>query len=232
MAYLRSIVLFAIVAALAGCDLLTAGQDDEDRTLYPLHNAIEATLGVAPELPDTGDAPGDSEPGDDSATTDTGASEHAAAANEEIAGEDGESEAAPVAVVAVVDGYFLLEPGEDEENTTALENARRRERVTRQEIQDSLVKNKLIDALPRDAATEKQARDEIIAHNSAELSTELAAGIGTALDAAIIICALIDRDGAEVNIVAQLTSDGKLIYQETIKDWEPLVTAVDAPEVE
>lgn len=261
MTYFRGIAVVILASSLIGCDLFTADESREDRTLYPLHHAI---LGLLDADAVDADSDGHSDSSNDAVahrdqSTDSGAN------GEPTAGEDSHDEASAdaeahaeslnsdkghsgpselntdsitgtisVAVVAIVDSFSLSTPSEeDEEADTALRaDAKRRERVARQEIQDSLIENTFINVLPRDNGNENKARAEIIANNSAELSTVLASEIGNALAARVIVCVLIDEAGREVNIVAQQTIDGMLIYQETIMDWKPVMEAIAEPETE
>ena len=140
----------------------------------------------------------------------------------------------PVVVVAVVDSHYLRPAGEEDEEQAAAQvvDAQRRERVVRREIHNALVANSLMQALPSDESNEALARQSIIANNSASLSKELCATIGTALGAEVIICVLIDREGAEVNVAAQVTATGEMIYQDALTDWEPAVNAIEQEPVE
>ncbi|MBN2083005.1 hypothetical protein JW859_12470 [bacterium] len=243
--------LFALLLLswlIASCDLLFSSQEHIDRTLWPLQSAIEAELGLAvdAETDGHGDTPAglvdhSSEPtvpppaaqptpetAAEPGNAPESAPEDSAPAVEETAESTVLPQTAPnsVAVVSVVD-TTSIPTGEEEPDPELLATALRRERVVRQAINNALVENKLINVVQPDEANTELARAEIIAKNSAALSTPLAAEIGQGIGAAVIVCALIDKQGAEVNIVAQLTVNGKLIYQDTIKDWE-IVTAEEA----
>jgi hypothetical protein len=193
--------------------LNTAEENQQDSTLYPLQIAIEKKLSPAETSSAAGDVASSS-----ADTTHAADAEHTS-----------EPPASAVAVLAVVDSTALQAAAEeDEEQAVAAVDALRRERIVRQAINSALVANALIDVVQPDQESTETARAEIIAKNSAALSTALAAQIGEQLGAAILVCAMIDRLGAEVNIVAQNAHDGKLVYQDTIKDWN--VTAGSAEE--
>lgn len=136
-----------------------------------------------------------------------------------------------VAVVAVVDSGALVEDagqaaGGDTDNSAAL----RRERVVRHELNNSLVRNSLIDVVQPDQAVIELARSGIITANSAALSESLVGQIGELLNADAVVCAIVDLEGKEVSVAVQDINDGRLIYHETIADWQS--TTAEAGEAE
>jgi hypothetical protein len=131
-----------------------------------------------------------------------------------------------VAVVAVVDSYFLADVGAEEEAGTGDDAAAlRRERLVRQELNNRLVQNSLIEVIHPAQDSVAKARDEIIAGNSAALHFDTTKEIGKALGADVLVCVLIDEAGDEVNVVAMQVPEGTLIYQDTIKHWDLLTEA-------
>jgi hypothetical protein len=131
-----------------------------------------------------------------------------------------------VSVVAVVDSYFLADTAAEEEaDTGEVAAALRRERLVRQELNNRLVENSLIEVIHPDQDSVTRARDEIIAGNSAALHFETAKEIGETLGVDVLACVLIDEAGGEVNVVAMQVPAGKLIYQDTIKHWDLLTEA-------
>ena len=129
-------------------------------------------------------------------------------------------------VLAVVDSSIMGQAApdaKDEEAKAKYDEAQRRERVVRQELNNVLVNNTLIDVVQPGQAEIDKARAEIAANNSSALSIALALELGTALKADYLICALIDEDGKMVNIDAQQTADGKLAFQDTIENWPALI---------
>ena len=212
----RLICLILPLLAICGCELLSGeAAETVDSSLFPLQIAIE---GYSPPVGSghttaIGDDEGH-EP-DDSQQPDFAAGAHI--------------KPAAVAVLSVVDST-ALETGDEEAEEGAEAEALRRERVVRQAINSALVANSLIDVVQPDQQSSDTARAEIIAKNSAALSTQLADEMGQMTGADILVCAMIDRLGADVNIVAQSTHDGKLVYQDTIKDWEVVVDSEDEAE--
>lgn len=153
-----------------------------------------------------------------------------------VAADGAEQHAAnTVTVVAVVDSYFLADTAAEEEaDTGEVAAALRRERLVRQELNNRLVENSLIEVIHPDQDSVTRARDEIIAGNSAALHFETAKEIGETLAVDVLACVLIDEAGDEVNVVAMQLPEGKLIYQDTINHWDLLIeaneqTAEEAP---
>lgn len=284
MVFLRIIAIAAVLLWLAGCDKLPFGQANiEDKTLYPLQNAIEEYIAHQADAPAGAHAPGHSTGGNGhgpaAADADPAHADPPAAHGEDTEdhpdpGHAGDEEAhpadptghdphametshagdngsvptghgddavdhgdvvgLPVVVVAVVDSHYLLQASEEDEEAAAtqINDAQRRERVVRGEIHNALVLNTLIMALPRDAENEALARQFIIDNNSEALSKELCMTVGESLGAEIIICVLIDEEGREVNVAAQVSATGEMIYQDVLKDWEPAVKAIEEEPVE
>lgn len=138
----------------------------------------------------------------------------------------GQRVANTASVVAVVDSYFLADTAAEEEagageGTAAL----RRERLVRQELNNRLVENSLIEVIHPDQASVVRARDEIIAGNSAALHFNTTKEIGETLGVNVLVCVLIDEAGDEVNVVAMQVPEGKLVFQDTIKHWDLLIEA-------
>lgn len=210
---MRLTYLLVPMLIICGCDLLSGeAAEPIDCSLFPLQIAIESYSPPAggshvADIPDT-------------AGHDTDTAHHADTTTPI------HTELASVAVLSVVDSTALETEAEEPEEGAEAE-ALRRERVVRQAINSALVANTLIDVVQPDQASSDKAREEIIAKNSAALSTPLANEMRQLTGADIIVCAMIDRLGADVNIVAQSTHDGKLVYQDTIKDWEVVVGAPD-----
>lgn len=132
-----------------------------------------------------------------------------------------------VAVVAVVDTAAMAalpEDGKvDEEAAANVAAAQSRERTVRQELNNVLVANTLIDVVQPEQPQIDAARHELIATNSAALSAPLALSTGTALNAVYLVCAIVDAEGAKVNLAAQQAEDGKVVYQGTLEDWSILL---------
>lgn len=128
-----------------------------------------------------------------------------------------------VSVVAVIDTAAMAAPSKDAKPDPAAADkaaaALRRERDVRQELNNVLVANKLMNVVQPDQAQIDKARQEISATNSAPLSAALAAEIGTALKAKYLVCAMIDDDGQQINVEAQQASDGKVVFQDTLLGW-------------
>jgi hypothetical protein len=128
-----------------------------------------------------------------------------------------------VSVVAVLDSAAMVPASKDTKPSADAaakeEAALRRERDVRQELNNVLVANKLMNVIQPDQVQIDKARQEIIATNSAPLSAALAAEIGTALKAQYLVCALIDDDGKQVSVEAQQAADGKVVFQDTLLNW-------------
>jgi len=192
-----------LLPLLAGCDLFAAPQQPTDTTLWPLQLAIEGELTTSASTVSAEPDPG--RPAGQSSVT--------------MIDESGGL--IPIAVLSVVDSSALTLNAEGSNVDQPLDSdALRRERLVHQSISSALVTNALIEVIQPEQASLDKARSEIIAVNSAALSAPLAEELGQHLGAEILICALIDRGGAEVNIVAQRARDGKLVYHDTIKDWD------------
>jgi len=134
-----------------------------------------------------------------------------------------------VAVVAVVDTAAMVPVAKDakpsEEAAAKEQAALGRERDVRQELNNVLVANKLMDVVQPDQAQIDKGRQEIIATNSTPLSAALASELGTALKAQYLVCAMIDEDGKQVDVEAQQTADGKVVFQDTLLNWSILKPA-------
>jgi len=207
----RLATICLLLPLLAGCQLLADQQTPPDTTLWPLQVAIEGLL-----------------------ATEQSAAGHPGArpAGQVSDGNYNASTAAiPVAIMAVVDSNALTQAAEQGGSEQPLDSeALRRERLVQQAISGALVTNSLMEVIQPDQASIDRAREEIVAVNSAALSAPTAAELGEQLGAEVLVNALIDRQGAEVNIVAQRSADGKLVYQDTIKDWEILAAPTEAEE--
>ena len=145
----------------------------------------------------------------------------------------GRSDTTQAAVLAIVDTSTIPTAGatEAEAEGASVAEALRRERIVRQELSNRLVSNRLIEVVQPTQTLIDQARAEITASNSAALSLETVKQSKDSLKTEYIVNALIDRDGAEVNVVAQRTTDGVVIFQETLLDWE-VVTGPATEEAE
>lgn len=129
------------------------------------------------------------------------------------------------AVLAVVDSFYLLEANEDTdlaEFAALSELADRRERVVRQELQKVLVNNTLISVMQPNEEQISAARAEVLAKNSAALSSTHVEELSTNLRVKHVVSALIDVDGTEVNVVAQTVPEGTIVFQETFYSWDIL----------
>lgn len=212
-------VRFAIICltllALAGCQLLAAPQQ-ADTTLWPLQIAIENQLSAG-------------EAGAQSSEAESPAAERPAGQGRATQTSDGGATIS-VAVLSVVDSSALASAESAGSDQPLDSDALRRERLVQQALSGALVTNSLIEVVQPDQASIDLARAEIIAINSAALSPPTAGQIGEQLGADVLVCALIDRQGAEVNIIAQRASDGKLLYQDTIKDWDVLAAPAETSE--
>ncbi|GEM_PF-1746371 len=149
---------------------------------------------------------------------------------EQMTGGDGlHSDTVSVAVGAVVDSSALSGSAEQpagDEGVSA--DALRRERVVRHELNNSLVRNSLINVVQPDQSAIDMARGGITTANSAALSDSLIAEIKELVHAEVLVCAIVDLDGRELSIAAQALSDGRLVYHETIADWKPLTAEEEA----
>lgn len=148
-----------------------------------------------------------------------------------LGGEGSHSDAVSVAVGAVVDSSALsgsAEQPQGDEGVSA--DALRRERVVRHELNNSLVRNSLMNVVQPDQTAIDLARGGITSANSAALSESLIAQIKELVHAEILVCAVVDLEGKELSIAAQALDDGRLIYHETIADWKPLTAEDEAAE--
>ena len=132
---------------------------------------------------------------------------------------------ARIAVLTVVDqSLFPKEESEEESEEdaalqqTARQSAQRRERQIRQAINARLVRNSMICVVQPSAENLASARAELIANDSAPLSQLGAATLGELLGVDYIVNVLIDREGQDVDVVAQHTADGAIVFQET-RNW-------------
>jgi hypothetical protein len=209
-------------------------QREVDRQLAELHNAIESLLPPEADTAAAGDSAGEEADTVASTSEDSSAGPSTASDDHSVSGEDahatGENqprEQIAVAVVAIVDSYEFQATAEEDEaaTATASQAAQRRERVTRNELVSLFVKNSDIASIPPDKDSQEAARAEIIATSSVELSRELAQQIASALKCEVLVCGMVEKDGAEVTLVAQLGSDGSNIYQDTINNWPAVVNA-------
>lgn len=141
-----------------------------------------------------------------------------------------------VAVLGILDTAALSPPSEDAAKAkppdpAKVSDAWRRERVLRQELSALLVKNRLLEMIQPTQEQIDEARNAMIAGNSAALNEDLVRKLGALLSAEYLICALSDDSGKAVSLVAQRCSDGVVVYQDTLKDWPALgdAAAVAAP---
>jgi hypothetical protein len=137
-----------------------------------------------------------------------------------------------VAVLGILDTAALSAPNPDAGKAkppeqASLEEAWRRERVIRQELSSILVKNRLLALVQPTQLQIDEARDAMIAGNSAALNEDLVKKLGSLLASEYLICAFSDDEGKAVSLVAQRSSDGVVIYQETLKDWPVLAAPAE-----
>lgn len=132
---------------------------------------------------------------------------------------------ARLAVLTVVDQSLFgadKATGDVEEDPAkqqaAREAALRRERQVRQAINARLVRNSLISVIQPSAEDLATARAELIGNDSAPLSQQSVMTLGELLQVDYFINVLIDREGQDVDIVAQNTADGAIVFQET-RNW-------------
>jgi hypothetical protein len=130
-----------------------------------------------------------------------------------------------LAVLTVVDQslFDTDTPAGDTEDDPAKKQAvrdaaLRRERQVRQAINARLVRNTLIRVVQPSAEDLATARAELIGNDSAPLSQQSVRSMGELLQVEYIINVLIDREGQDVDIVAQHTADGAIVFQET-RNW-------------
>jgi len=134
-----------------------------------------------------------------------------------------------VAVLGVVDAVDMTAgEGAEAPDPEALSAARRRERSVRQAIGEVLVQNRLMAAVQPSADQAEQARKAISAANSPALDAAEATAVGKALGADYLVCALIDDEGKSINVVAQRTTDGVVVFQDVLKDWSAIGAAAPA----
>ncbi|MEZ5338924.1 MAG: hypothetical protein R3F46_11755 [bacterium] len=139
-----------------------------------------------------------------------------------------------IAVVSVVDQSLFAaasaEEGADpaEGAAAAAEAALRRERQVRQAINARLVGNSLISVVQPAAEQLELARAEVIGIDSAALSQATVMALGEAMHVDYVVSVLIDREGQDVDIVAQHTADGAIVFQET-RDWSTRLRVAEAP---
>lgn len=127
---------------------------------------------------------------------------------------------AKVAVVAVVDTASLKKPAAGEEaDQAALDTAAKRERDVRQGLNESLVRNTLLDVLQPSQEQQDKARAAVGAANTCALDAGLALELGQALGAEYLVGALIDDDGKQVAVAVQRVNDGSIVFQDTLVDW-------------
>ena len=153
------------------------------------------------------------------------------AIEQNLSAEGSHSDTVSVAVGAVVDSSALggsAEQPQGDEGVSA--DALRRERVVRHELNNSLVRNSLMNVVQPDQTAIDMARGGITSANSAALSESLIAQIKDLVHAEILVCAIVDLEGKELSIAAQALDDGRLLYHETIADWQPLTAEDDAAE--
>jgi len=136
---------------------------------------------------------------------------------------------AHVAVLGVVDVVGMAAgEGAEAADPEALSAARRRERGVRQAIGEVLVQNRLMAAVQPSAEQAEQARKAISAANSPALDAAEATAVGKALGADYLVCALIDDEGKSINVVAQRTTDGVVVFQDVLKNWSAAGAAATA----
>jgi hypothetical protein len=151
------------------------------------------------------------------------------AIEQNLGGEGSHSDTISVAVGAVVDSSALGGSAEQPQGNGGVSaEALRRERVVRHELNSSLVRNILMDVVQPDQAAIDLARGGITSANSAALSESLIAEVKELVHAEILVCAIVDLEGKELSIAAQALADGRLVYHETITDWQPLTAEDDA----
>jgi hypothetical protein len=127
---------------------------------------------------------------------------------------------AKVAVVAVVDTVALKQPAAGEEADQAvLDAAAKRERDVRQGLNESLVRNTLLDVLQPSQQEQDKARAAVAAANTCALDAKLAAELGQAIGAEYLVGAMIDDEGRQVGVAVQRVSDGVVVFQDTLQEW-------------
>jgi len=131
-----------------------------------------------------------------------------------------------VAVLAVVDQSRFVKatttppadgsaPPPPADDTEAL----KLERLTRQELNNGFIHNKLLDVVQPDEALMQTARDEVIKNNSAALSVDTVKKLGEQLKVHYIVSAVIEDSGTSVSVAGQRVEDGALIFQDSVKNW-------------
>jgi hypothetical protein len=133
-----------------------------------------------------------------------------------------------VAVVAVVDHsrFVPAAPPADGSAPPASDDteALRLERLTRQELNNGLIHNKLLDVVQPDETLMQQARNEVIKNNSAALSVETVKALGGKLKVMFIVNAVIEEGGASVSVAGQRVEDGSLVFQDSVRNWSIFAT--------
>jgi hypothetical protein len=139
---------------------------------------------------------------------------------------------AKIAVLGVVDTAALKKPAAGEEvDQTALDAAAKRERDVRQGLNAVLVENTLMEVVQPAQEQQDKVRAAIAAANSCTLDAKLGLETGQAVAAEYLVDVLIDDTGKQVNVAVQRASDGVVVYQNTLKDWQVATgVAAAAPE--
>lgn len=134
----------------------------------------------------------------------------------------GKGHAASVAVLAVVNDSRIAAAGTDPAagpEQAPDGEALRLERLLRQELNNGFVRNRKLEVLQPGADIIAQAQAEVQRVNSAALSSEQARQLGERLHVDFIVCAVIEEGGRLVNVASQRSSDGKLVFQDSVRNW-------------
>jgi hypothetical protein len=127
------------------------------------------------------------------------------------------SDLSVVAVLAVVSQTRIGAAGAEAKNADP--EALRLERLVRQELNNGFIRNHKLEVVQPDSDAISQAQAEVLSVNNAALSSELAQSLGQKLKVDYVVCAVIEADGRIVNVASQRTSDGKLVFQDSVRDW-------------
>jgi hypothetical protein len=138
---------------------------------------------------------------------------------------------AKIAILGVVDTATLKKPAEGETaDQAALDAAAKRERDVRQGLNAVLVENTLLEVVQPAQEQQDKVRAAIAAANSCTLDAKLALEAGEAVAAEYLLDVLIDDTGKQVNVAVQRASDGVVVFQDTLKDWQVATGPAAAPE--
>ncbi len=210
-------IAIGVLLALSSCSYLSGEEELKQakikHQLNGLQIALEEFLGVQPAT--------DTLHPVTSEDTVEAAGHPVDTATEESAAEQHKMGTTSISVVAVVDSLLLIPAAEGEELDPAEQDAAlRRERLVRTALGNNLYPNRFFQVIQPTQDQRDKIRLDIIATNGSSLAPQEAAAAGAEIGVDHLIWAIIEKNGEEVNVVAQRIDNGRVVYNETLSGWD------------